>query len=118
MKLVMRSASVDGNHNLRAWRPADPTTVSTWIRLCIGPKTSSGTDDFFVRVATPAGLADDDTVGVIAQRALIVVSVYDADVLWTLLQNTVASCEADTWLASVEKLRRFFNWEYDSLDVT
>jgi hypothetical protein len=37
-------------------------------RVCIGVKTSRGTDDFAVRVATPAGLALDDTVGVIAKR--------------------------------------------------
>ena len=35
------------------------------------------------------------------------------DTLWTWLNETVGACEAETWEASVDRLRRWFDWEYD-----
>lgn len=38
---------------------------------------------------------------------------YDHDDLWRWLERTVEACEAETWPACVEKLQRWFGWEYD-----
>lgn len=38
---------------------------------------------------------------------------FDYDELWRWLEKTVASCQADTWSESVDRLRRYFDYEFD-----
>lgn len=114
MKLVIRSVGVWGHPNLRTWEPDDPSTIADIVTLDIGLKDKKGADSFTLRVATPAGLDQlEDQDGIIATRPLLVMRRYDYDALWAWLERTVASCEADSWTACVESLRRYFGWEYE-----
>lgn len=114
MKLVIRSVGTSAHPNLRTWEPDDREDIATIVIIEIGPRNGKGGDTFMLRLATPEGLralnADD---GVIASRGVLIVPGYDYPELSRWLERTVASCEADTWPQCVEKLRRWFRWEYD-----
>jgi Immunity protein 8 len=111
---VIHSATISNGASLYVWEPEDATVVSVWIALAIGQKNKKGTDQFFIRIATPEGFQlhkpDDE---LLIARPLIVLHRYDFHLLWDWLEKTVASCEDVSWLLCVEKLRRYFNWEYD-----
>jgi hypothetical protein len=113
MKLVIRSAGVWGHPNIRTWEPGDPAVVAELLMVEIGPSHGRAADSFTLRLATPAGL-DRLTArdGILATRPLLVMRRYDFDDLWRWLERTVQSCAADSWSASVEKLCRYFDWEY------
>lgn len=51
--------------------------------------------------------------GILATRPLLVMQRYDVTDLWRWLERIVAECEQESWVASVESLRRYFGWEYD-----
>lgn len=115
MKLVIRSAGVWGHPNLRTWAPDDPDVFAELVMLDIGPRKGKGADSFTLRVATPAGLDRlEARDGIVATRPLLVMRRYDFDDLWRWIERTVASCEAETWPACVENLRRYFAWEYEN----
>ena len=114
MKLVIRSAGTWDHPNIRTWDPADPRVFAEELRVDIGPRGGKDADSFTIRVATPAGLdALEERDGILANRPLLVMRQYDFENLWRWLETTVEACTADTWPASVENLRRYFNWEYD-----
>lgn len=113
-KLIIRSASAAGHPNIRTWQPADPTNFAEFVTLAIGFSSKQGTDDFSIRVATPTGLAElPSNDGIIATRPLLIVSRYEYSELWQWLEATVTMCSSGTWPECVERLRRYFNWEYD-----
>jgi hypothetical protein len=117
-RLVIRFVGVQGNQNLRGWTPESPTDFAELVTLAIGFGARPGTDDFSIRVATPAGLAGlPARDGIIATRPLLVVDRYDFGELWSWLEATVQGCEAGTWPECVERLRRYFSWEYDGYDA-
>jgi hypothetical protein len=115
MKPIIRSVGVWGHPNIRTWSPDNPECFAEVVSLDIGPKPGKGADSFNIRVASPAGLATLDAKdGIVAGRPLLVMQRYDYDSLWRWLEGKVAVCEAETWPACVEKLRRYFDWEYDN----
>ena len=115
MKLVIRSVWVWGHSNIRTWEPDDPGTIAEVVHLDIGEKSKKSSDTFSIRVATPAGLSTlEARDGILAIRPLLVMQRYDFGDLWNWLESTVAKCEKEDWLASVESLRRYFDWEYDN----
>lgn len=113
MKLVIRSASVRGNVDLRSYAPESLGEFAELVTLDIGPKNAQRGDTFSIRVATPSGLdglsAHD---GILATRPLLVMRRYDYDDLRRWLEHTVERCEAERWPDCVENLRRFFDWDY------
>lgn len=114
MKLTIRSVFVGECPNIRNWQPEDPQRVAVMVCVDIGPKTRKGADTFCIRVATPDGLhAMEAKDGILATRPLLIMHRYDFNDLWRWLERTVAACEAETWPACVEKLQRYFDWEYD-----
>lgn len=118
-RLVIRSVFVWGHPNIRTWEPDDPGTIAELVSLDIGERSKSSADTFSIRVATPAGLSTlEARDGILATRPLLIMERYDFGNLWRWLERTVAECEADTWLASVENLRRYFAWEYDGYKET
>jgi hypothetical protein len=85
-----------------------------FLQVHIGQKPGKGADAFTIRVATPGGLAAGAaTHNIVAQAPLLVIKTYDYDDLLAWLEKTVASCQADTWNESVEKLKRYFHWEFE-----
>ena len=115
MRIVIKGIEGSSHGKLRGYMPDDPAVFHEFVAVKIGEKPGKGADDFFIRVATPAGLAAlEDQQGVIASRPLLVMREYNFEDLMTWLDSTVSSCQGDSWSASVEKLRRFFDWEYDA----
>jgi hypothetical protein len=115
MRLTIRSIGIETHANARTWQPDDPDRVAARALVDIGPKKSKGADTFSVRVATPLGLAElKDRGGIIACRALVVMRRYSFDDLYNWLEATVASCEDDTWSACVDRLRLYFDWEFEN----
>ena len=114
MKLVLHGIGTWEHPNLRTWAPIDPETIAEELTLTIGPKDKKGSDDFFVRLATPGGLNNlNDSNGLISVGPLIVIRKYDFQLIFELLQTTVNGCEGASWLDCVENLRRHFRWEYE-----
>lgn len=116
MKLVIKSAAVWGQANIRKWEPENPQCVAEEVIVDIGPKAGKQADSFRLRVATPERLAAlDDRDGILATSPLLVMRRYDGDALWPWLERTVASCEADTWRDCVDKLKVYFGREYQGM---
>lgn len=115
MKLIIKLACVANGINLRAWKPADNKAIAEFVYLEIGEKGTKSSDGFTIRLATPQGLKNLSSLnGIIAERPLIIMDEYNFQDLWKWLEDIVSSCEGDTWLQSVEHLRRYFDWEYDN----
>lgn len=115
MKLVIRSVGIWSHPNIRTWEPEDPTSIAELVMLDIGERDKKSADSFKLRVATPAGLDQlEERDGILATRPLLVMRRYDFNDLWRWLEATVAACEADSWTACVENLRRYFSWEYEN----
>jgi hypothetical protein len=112
--IVIRSVSVWGHPNIRTWEPDDPDRIAEIVSLDIGERSKNAADSFWIRVATPAGLSTlEARDGILATRPLLIMRRYDFADLWRWLERTVAECKGETWTASVERLRRYFGWEYD-----
>ncbi|WP_394829153.1 Imm8 family immunity protein [Pendulispora albinea] len=115
MKLVIRGHGIVGRGNLRLWQPENPDVVAEYLYVDIGSKPGKGADTFSILVATPAGLDTlEEREGILASRALLVMKRYNFEDLWRWLERTVSKCEAETWNACVEKLRIYFQWEYEN----
>ncbi len=54
--------------------------------------------------------------GILAAEPLLIMERYEFDNFWRWLERTVKSCEAETWPACVEKLRRHFGWEFEQCE--
>ena len=120
MKPVIKSVSVWGHPNIRTWEPEDPNKIAEVVFIDMGPrsgKTGSvkAANTFYIRVATPNGLTTLEAKdGILATRPLLIMQRYDFNNLWNWLEKTVATCEADTWPACVDKLRLYFDWEFSN----
>lgn len=115
MRLVLHGAWTSSVPNLGRWAPEDPKVFCEIVCVDIGTgPRSRGTDIFSLTVATPRGLLARTAVdGVVLSGPVLVLDDYDFGVLWAWLEATVRACEAGTWDESVERLRRWFRWEYD-----
>lgn len=115
IKLELYSACVDGSVNLRKWQPENENVISKLINLEIGVKNKKGSDCFTINLATPDGLklllAE---TGFVTKRSLLLVEKYNFDEIWYSLEKIITSCEDDSWPLCVEKLRKYFDWEYDN----
>jgi hypothetical protein len=116
MKLVIHSVSCWDHPNIRTWEPRDPDDVAEELTVDIGPRGKNTADSFILKIATPKGLCRLPAhAGIVATRPLVVLERYDFQVLWHWLEETVASCERDTWEACVAELRLHFLWEYEGM---
>lgn len=116
-QLVLHGLTTGDVPNLRLWSPADPATVSVFVMASIGHRSVKGTDDFTIRVATPAGLsALTAKQGVLAQRPLLVIETFEFDILWRWFQDLIEKCDGPSWTECRDRLRRHLDWEYDSLE--
>jgi hypothetical protein len=104
------------NVPLRRWTPRNLGSFSAWLSLSVSDRpTGNQSDDFGVRLATPAGLNNIAKRSVIiASSPLLIVSKYDAAEIERWVVETVALCNGATWSDCVGELRRHFSWEYDN----
>ena len=98
---------------VREWTPRAGAPVFFLLELEIGLVGDARADLFQVIVATPEGLRDHATRGVIVDRAALVFS----DFSWPLLDFTVGQimqkCRGEDWRECLVKLQRYFRWEYE-----
>lgn len=115
MRLVLHSVATASIRNLRTWSPEDPEVFCETLYLYIGPgPRSHGTNIFTITAATPKGLMARGAVNnIICEGPMLIIQVYDWTTLWSWLDRTVRACLAPTWDESVQRLRRWFRWEYD-----
>ena len=97
------------------WRPDGAENVYIQLSITIGEQGIVGGDIFQTIVATPEGLRQASTLfgQVISTRGLIVVSEFSWQQVRSVLDDIVASCADADWPRSVQKLERYFVWEYD-----
>jgi hypothetical protein len=112
-RLVIHGVQSSVHPKLRTFVPDDPAMFDDFLAVLIGYRPGKGSDEFAIRVATPAALAAC-TGDVVAQSPLLVLQRFDYDVLWAWIERTVESCRAETWPLSVERLQRHFAWEFAS----
>jgi hypothetical protein len=119
MKLVIHTPYLGNGESLHAWQPEDEEAFAEFISLGIGTKGKKGSDDFFIMIATPRGLQQLISSGTktFIGRPLLVMERYNFKEIWKWLEQTILSCEGETWLECVERLRYYFDWEFDGYKV-
>ena len=122
MKIEIKSAwiSEPDNYcagNVRVWEPEDPRKFSVMVCVEIGVRGQKLGEQFYIRLATPDGLkAETSENSIICKSPLIVVDSYSYDDIWKLLMETVDLCQSSTWSECLEKLQRYFTWEYEGYE--
>jgi hypothetical protein len=116
MRLYAKSVSSPDAFGFPNWTPDDPKDVAILVEVEIGEEGQQGADLFQVMLATPRGLeriAIQRSSVVISDRALVVMKEVSAGTFVEWLSSTLEKCAADTWVSSVERLQRYFLWEYE-----
>lgn len=97
-----------------AWMPESREDVYFLVELRIGAVGDEASSDFQVIVATPEGLRKQAGTEVISDRGCIVLSDF---VTWSALrrhlQAIVDNCAVSDPAESVDRLQRYFYWEYE-----
>ena len=115
MKLVIHSVGTWSHPNIRLWEPDNADDFAITLTVNIGPKGQKGGDDFYIKYATPIGLNHlENPSNILSDRSLIVTKKFDYQELWKWLSETIKSCEKQTWAECVEKLLRYFDWEFEN----
>jgi len=110
------TAPTSGLQNIKTWRPADPEVVTGVLVLTIGQKHKKIEEEFYLRVATPAGLETLEAQhGILATGQILVLQRWDCEALLDWLQGTIGACQADTWDGCIERLRQHFRGQFDYL---
>ena len=114
MKLRIVHYSSPDVENLWAWQPSIEDTYLL-LELQIEDEEAASGNVFSVIVATPEALRSRrKSHFVLSQRGTLVVSEYDWGRLRAHLEQLVANCSASGWATTVDCLRRYFLWEYES----
>jgi Immunity protein 8 len=99
------------------WEAGDPSDVAILVEVEIGEDGQPGADVFQIMLVTPKGLermAANKREPVILDRGLVVMREATAAGFEAWLSTTVEACAADTWVATVFNLQRYFRWEYEN----
>jgi hypothetical protein len=114
--LIVHSVYTGDCPNLRIWVPDDPANIAEFIAVNIGHRSKkSGSDTFSIRVATPLGLMGLEACkGIIAARPLLVMEEYSYNDLWAWVESIIELCDSPNWQECVDKLRMYFEWEYEN----
>lgn len=94
------------------WRPDNPKQVYIPLELSIGEIGKEGTDLFQLVVATPEAIQGRPER---RRDKLLVVQTYDWQEVRATLEQWVTECEKPSWEATVNCLRRRFEWEFDGM---
>jgi|WetSurMetagenome_2_1015567.scaffolds.fasta_scaffold1127688_1 hypothetical protein len=115
INVVVHSVSVNGLQNIRNWFPADPADIDEFIVLHIGQKGKKGADEFIIRITTPKALQNlADINNVVVASNILIMKMYDLDVLLRWIDCTVAKCAGKNWNATARNLTSYFAWEYEN----
>lgn len=91
-------------------------TIYFPLTVTIGERGQKAGSNFQLLVATPEALRSRAGNGdyVLAGRATLVVTSFSWHALRKAVEEIVASCTGRDLDESVEKLRRYFDWEYEA----
>jgi len=98
---------------LDQWQPANPKSVALSFGLYIGWDDDIGSDLFEMYV-----VSNDLRAYFPHSIDQIYVDTFDWNSLLLSILNILKKCERDTWEASVNELRRRFNWEFEGMAGT
>jgi hypothetical protein len=102
--------------DFESWMPED-TNVYFLLEIEIGVRGGSPRDIFQLIVATPEGLRARARGPVISERGALILSEYSGAIVRRSIQSIVERCASETWVESVTKLERYFEWEYEDYVV-
>jgi len=114
--LEIRSADLNGDHGVVPLSGPHPDEEATYLlTLAISMAGQGGADLFYTRISTPAALAarTPEAPTVMSSRAAMIVSAFHWPTVEQHLEKLMKSCAAPTWAESVERLLRYFSWEYE-----
>jgi len=115
-KPIIYSIYTNDHVSLRKWAPENDDIVAKSINFDVGGKGKTERSTFSILVATPRGLQTlTPKSGILASHPLVVMDRYNFNFLFQWLEETVSSCEADSWFQCVDRLKVYFNWESDCL---
>ena len=90
-------------------------TEDVWFLLDveIGEVGDPRRDVFYITVGTPEALLRRGRPADEKRRGLLVISLQSARDIRLAVETLVQSCNSSSWIESVEKLRRYFYYEFD-----
>lgn len=95
---------------LEQWQPINPRSVALSLCLHIGWDDHDANNLFYLSVVT-----DDLRPHFPRSSAQVYVHTFDWDSLLLSILKIIKKCERDTWEASVDELRKRFDWEYEGM---
>lgn len=97
---------------IEQWQPVNPRSVALRMCLHIGWRDDPGTDHFHLYLVT-----NDLRSHIYSNR--IASFIFVDEFVWPKVLasflNTIRMCDRTTWEASVEELRKRFDWEYEGM---
>jgi len=86
-----------------------------WFTLYIGRDGGVGADMFQVLLSTPAAVSRAKSGR--ADFRVLIVDLFEPDVIATKLREYVSSFTANSWHNIVKQLRRSMYWEYEGMEA-
>lgn len=100
---------------LESFWPEDANNFGLSVRLMIGVEDSPGAEAFDIVVCTPDWIqsqyADEKCVW---GNYMLIVLEYDFSLIRKQIEDYIASCVGEDWLAIARKLSRIAAWEFDT----
>ncbi|KAA8995768.1 hypothetical protein FJU30_23775 [Affinibrenneria salicis] len=99
---------------LSEWDPASLEDTYVAVDLCIGMNDGeSGSNYFYVKIATPEALRKRSKDFLIFDNRVIVIDHFDYFLLRKIIENILKKCTRENWDESCLVLQRYFSWEYE-----
>jgi hypothetical protein len=114
MKAELKHLHSPDVHDIRSFRPSDPTNFSIFVQAMIGPEGDDASESFDLTVCTPMWLAARvEEAGPLVGLRHVIVPAFDYDALIKLVQAFCSRCEGATWGEVGAKVGRLGRWEFD-----
>lgn len=110
----------DGHESLDSWVPDNPEDVELWFNIYVGERGSAARTTFDVVIYTKQKFQTRQKNGGqeflkrVERDKAIIVDKFNWQEIRQKLDAIIESCQRDTWMDSVEELRKHFPWEYDN----
>lgn len=94
--------------------PEDPHNFGFFVQAMIGPEGQDSEESYGITVCTPEWLrssySDQD---ILFGRQFLIVFEYDLQRIKQKIQSYCQSCEGESWMEIVNKLRLIGDWEFE-----
>ena len=104
--------SLDSTDLARGVLPVDPKNCCVALNAAIGPKGSSGAENFAFSVVTPRYLAEHREAR--WGRGLLLVETFSWTTVERMVERLLAHASAATWHEVAAKLNHELLWEFDN----